>query len=111
MEAVVKQARTTRHLWLVACNANVDLETITRKVCGSKNSACSLKRQEKEMTPCRSTGPKGELIGRASGDATASRSLQGKKRVWKWWKTWNQDILRRLLSWWKETRRFRKCVS
>ena len=71
MEAVVKQARTTRHLWLVACDANMDPEDF-------KKSLWFIEAPGERISICRSKGPNGELIERTYDHLIASRSLQGK---------------------------------
>ena len=54
MEAVMKQARSTRHPWLVACDANKTTGTAH----GTKAGTCSLRRQEKEFPL---TDPKAQM--------------------------------------------------
>ena len=48
------------------------------RVCGSKKSAWSLKRQKKEFPTCRSKSPNGEFTERTCGYVLASRRFQGK---------------------------------
>ena len=62
---------------------------------------------EEGISTCRSMGPKGEPIERTCDYVVASRTVQGKSK--------NMEVVEghtmRLLFWWKETRRFGKCVS
>ena len=61
VDAVVKQARTTRHPWLVACDANMDSKKFRR-------NACSFSRQKQGFP----------LVG--SQAHIASKSFQGKTK-------------------------------
>ena len=76
MEAVVKQARTTRHRWLVACDANMDPDDFKESLwCKEKNKfnegpVAGIPRADLQAL-------KGELIERTYDYAIASRSLQG----------------------------------
>ena len=77
MEAVVKQARTTSHLWLVACDANMDSSEFRRgmwfKEECRKNSGA-----EVGVSTCRSTRQKGELIKRTYDYVITGKSVEGK---------------------------------
>ena len=76
LDAVVKQARTTKHPWLIACDANMSPSDFEK----------SMKFQSKrmfieapaEVSTCRSRGPEGDLIERAGDYVIASRSLRGR---------------------------------
>ena len=78
MEAVVKQARTTRHPSLVACDANMNP---VEKSLWLKEQRMFMNAPEDGTSAFRSTGPHGELIERTD--------------VWKWLKISNQDRTRR----------------
>ena len=47
MEAVVKQASTTRHPWLVAGDSNMNPEDFRKSLCYKSRHQCSLRRQGK----------------------------------------------------------------
>ena len=49
MEVVVKQVRTTRRPWLIACDANMCPEDFKKRAVGSQADTCSLWRQEREF--------------------------------------------------------------
>ena len=61
MAAVVKQARTTRHPCLVACDANKDPEDFRRGL-RNKDKCMFIEALEEGISPCPFTCPKGELI-------------------------------------------------
>ena len=63
MEAVVKQARATRHPWLVACDANMNPE-ILKKSPRCKSRHMFIEAPGEGVSTCRSKGPNGELIAR-----------------------------------------------
>ena len=73
MEAVVKQARTAWHPWLIACDANVCPEDF-------KKSLLFKSRHMFIEAPGVSTrkGPNGEFVERTYDHVIASHSLQGK---------------------------------
>ena len=72
MEAVVKQDKTTKYPWLVACDANINPEDLKKSLWQKQ-----LRRQEKKST-CRSKGPANELIENTYDYVVvASQSLQG----------------------------------
>ena len=77
MEAVVKQARTTRHAWLIACDANMCPEDFEKSLWFQ---TCSSRRQGKASQLADQKARKGELIERTYGYVVASRSLQEKIR-------------------------------
>ena len=60
MEAVVMQARTTWHPWLVACDANCDF----RRGLWFEEECMCIEAPEAGVSTCRSTGPNGELFER-----------------------------------------------
>ena len=62
-EAIVKQARTTRHPWLVACDSNMKPEDV-KKSLWFKEKVHVHGAPEEGIFTCRSTCPKGELIDR-----------------------------------------------
>ena len=71
----VKQVRTTRHLWLVACDATLDLKDF-RTSLWFKEKCMFIEAPEEGTSTRRSTGPKGELNERTYDYDIASRSLQ-----------------------------------
>ena len=77
MEAVVKQARTTRHAWLIAGDANMCPEDIEKSLWFQ---TCSSRRQGKPSQLADQKAHKGKLIERTYGYVVASRSLQEKIR-------------------------------
>ena len=63
MEAVVKQARTTRYPWLIACDANMNPEDFKESLWYKGKHMFIVARGERTST-CRPKGPSGELIVR-----------------------------------------------
>ena len=63
MEAVVKQARTTRHPWLVACDVHMNPEDFKQSL-WFKEGCMFIEAPEEGVSTCRSKGPNGELIER-----------------------------------------------
>ena len=74
LEAVLKQAKTTRHPWWVACDANMCPEDF------EKEPRFQIERMHvvvsKEASTCRSKGPKGEWIERIYDYVIACCSLR-----------------------------------
>ena len=100
MAAVVKQAKTTRHPWLVACDAIMDPEIFTKSV-WYEDRCMFFEAQEKEA-PRADQQPKRRVD---RGDARlCHRQLKSAR-------TSSQDRTRRPQLWWKETRRFKNCVE
>ena len=60
LEAVVKQAKTTIHLWLIACDPNMCLEDFEK--CLWFQRELMLVVAPKDTSTCRSTDSKGERI-------------------------------------------------
>ena len=56
----MKQARVTRHPWLVACDANICPEDFEKRLCFQRELMHVV--APEEATTCRSKGPKGEWI-------------------------------------------------
>ena len=75
MEAVVKQARTTRHPWLVACDANMDPEDF-KKSSWYKCRCMLIEAPGEGISTCRSRSLNGELIERTYDYVIACHSLQ-----------------------------------
>ena len=69
LEAVLKQGRTTRHPWLIACDA---------KMCPEDFQTRADARGGPKRSTCRSKGPKEEWIERTYDYVVASGSLKGK---------------------------------
>ena len=77
MEAIVKQARITRHLWLFACDANMDPENV-KKSTRYRHQLMFI--EAPRISTCRSTGSSGDPIERTSYYVIASQSLRDKSR-------------------------------
>ena len=77
MEAVVKQARTSGHPWLVACDANMDPEDFKTSL-WYKDSCMYFEAPEQGSATCRSNCSNGELSERMHDDVLASQSLENK---------------------------------
>ena len=95
MEAVVKQVRTTRHPWLTACDANMCPEDFKTSLWFRIRHIFI--KPPREVSTCRSKGPKGEVIERTY-DCVIVTASRGRSRIW-WWKISNQGHTRRSLSW------------
>ena len=76
LEAVLKQARTTRHPRLIACDAKMCPEDFGRSLWLQRELMHVV--VPKEASACRSKGPKGEWIERTYDYVVASGSLYGK---------------------------------
>ena len=74
---LVKQARSTRRPWLVACDVNMDPDGF-RKSLWLKEECVSIEAPEQGISTSRSKCSKGEAIERTYDYVIASRSLQGK---------------------------------
>ena len=75
LEAVLKQTRTTRHTWLIGCDANMCPEDVEK--CLWFQSERMHVVAPKEASTCRWKGPKGEWIERIY-DYVVAGSLKGK---------------------------------
>ena len=75
--AVVKQARTTRHLWLVACDATMDPEDFNRRLWFRRSVCLFFEQPEARVTACRSTGSNRSFLERTYHYDSVSKSLQG----------------------------------
>ena len=62
LEAVLKHARTTRHPWLTACDANMCPEDFEKSLWFQEEQMHVV--APKEAATCRSAGPTGEWIAR-----------------------------------------------
>ena len=76
LEGVLRQARTTRHPWLIACDANMCPEDFKWSLWFQQEQMRVV--APKEASTCRSKGPKGEWIKRTFDDVIASGSPKGK---------------------------------
>ena len=79
LEAVVKQAKATRHPWLIARDATMSPEDFEKIMWFPSRLMFIL--APKEASRCRSKGPKGEWIERTFDYIIASHSLRGKYTV------------------------------
>ena len=73
LEAVAKQAHTTRHSWLVACNANMCPEDFERSLLFRRERMHVV--APKEASTCKSEGSKGEWIERTYDYVIVCNSL------------------------------------
>ena len=73
LEAVAKQAHTTRHSWLVACDANMCPEDFERSLLFRRERMHVV--APKEASTCKSEGSKGEWIERTYDYVIACNSL------------------------------------
>ena len=74
--AVLEQAKTTRHPWLIACDANMCPEDFEKSLWFQREQMHVV--APKEASTCRSKSPKGEWIERTYDYAIASGCLKGK---------------------------------
>ena len=91
LEAVLKRTRTTKHPWLIACDANMSPED-------SEKSLCFRKEQMYVMAPegvstCRSRSAKGERVGFEDFESRPQKAVtfvveRGKER-----QEWNEQKL------------------
>ena len=79
VEAVVKQARTARHLRLVARDANMSPVDLKESL-WYKSRDMFIKAPEQGISICRSKGTNGELIKRTHDSVVASQSLMDKMK-------------------------------
>ena len=98
MEAVVKQARTSRHPCLIACDADMCPEDFEKSL-WLQSRHMFIKVPREGVSTCRSKGSKGLLIERTYDYVIASHSLKGKMRSWVWWKVLNRDHTRQFPQW------------
>ena len=77
MEAAVKQARTTRHQWLIACDASMSPRDVEKSM-WFQSKHMFIKAPAEEVSTCRSRGPQDELTERTYDHVFASRRLRGK---------------------------------
>ena len=76
LEAALKQARTTRHPWLIASDANMCPEDFEKSLWFQSDRMHVV--APKEASTCRSKGPKGEWIERTCDHVIACHSLRRK---------------------------------
>ena len=85
LEAVLKkQARTTRHPWLIACDANMCPEDFEKSLWFQRELMHVV--APKEASTCRSNGPKDEWIERKLTMSLRVVVSKEKFRRWRWWK-------------------------
>ena len=75
LEAVLKQAKTTRHPWLTAFDANMCPEDVEESVVSKGSDACSSSKRSVDMQIER---PKGGWVERTHDYVMACNSLKGK---------------------------------
>ena len=75
MEIVVKHVRTSRHSWLIACDANLCPEDF-KKSLRFRSRHMFIKAPREGVSTGRSKGPNGELIERTHDYVIASHGLQ-----------------------------------
>ena len=95
---VVKQVRTTRHSWLIACDANMSPEDF-EKNCGFKADICSSRRQEKKCQLADSKVQKGRSSKGRMIMSLQVAACRGRSGTWKWWNILNQGHIRQSPLW------------
>ena len=73
----MKEARTSRHPWLVACDANMN-RTNFKKSLWYKRKHMFIEAPGEGLSTCRSKGPNDEFIERTYDCVIASQSLRSK---------------------------------
>ena len=76
LEAVLKRARTTRHPWLIACDANMCPEDFEKSLWFRREMMHVV--APKGVSTCRSKGPQDVWIQRTYDYVVASGSFKGK---------------------------------
>ena len=71
----MRQARSTRHKWLIACDANMCPEDFEKSL-WFQSRHMFIKAPRGRVSTCRSKSPQGELIERTYDNVIASRRLQ-----------------------------------
>ena len=93
LEAVLKRARTTRHPWLIARDANMCPADFEKSLWFQKEWKHVM--APKEASACRSKGPKDVWIERTFDYVISSGSLKNKKsHKWRWLKILSQDHIK-----------------
>ena len=88
----VKETRTTRHPWLVACDANMNPEDF-KKSLWFKERCLFIGAPEEGSSTCRSRWLEGCLIASSPVEVCKAKS-----NIHLWWKTSNQDGTRQLVT-------------
>ena len=93
LEAVLKQARTTRHPLLTACDANMCPEDFEKSLWFQREQMHVV--APKEASTCRSKGPKGECNERVHDLRHFERQFEKERSYrWRWWKILTQDHIK-----------------
>ena len=79
MEALMKHVRTSRHPWLIACDANMSPVDFKKNL-WFRSRHMFIKAPGEDVSTCRSKSLNGELIERTYDCVIASRSFLGKIR-------------------------------
>ena len=74
LEALVRQAKVTRHLWLVACDASMCPENLKKSLWFQRERMHVV--ASKEVSTCRSKGAEGERIERTHDYVIACKEEQ-----------------------------------
>ena len=92
LEAVLKQARTTRHPWLIACDANMCPEDFEKSLWFQKELTHVV--TPKEASTCRSKGPK--RSGSKERMTTSLRVVVSREKFhrWRWRNIQSQDHIK-----------------
>ena len=106
LEAVLEQARKTRHPWLKSCDANMCAEDFEKSLWFQRELMHVAAR--KEASTRRSKGPKEELIERTCDYVVASGNLKGKFPQMEVWKTLCQDHIMQCPFFCEERKRERR---
>ena len=100
LEAVLKQARTTRHPWLIACDANTCPEDFVKGLWFQREHMHVV--APKKASTSRSKGPK--VSGSKEPMITSVRVAVSKEKYcrWWWWKILSQDHMKQCPLWLNE---------
>ena len=97
LDAVLRQAKVTRHPWLVACDANMCPEDFEKSLWFQRELMHVV--APREASTCRSKNSKGEWIERIYDYVIASGSLKGNLHRWRWWKALSRDHTKQCPLW------------
>ena len=99
LEAVVKQANTTRHPWLVACGASMCPEDIEKSLL--------FRTERMHVVAPKKVSTFGRKVHKVSGSnkpmTTSLRAMASEENFhrWKWWKTLSQGRTKQCSLWLK----------
>ena len=99
MEAMVEQARTTRHPWLIDSGASMSPEDFEN---GFKADTRSSRRQEMASHPACPRVFMASWLRKRMITSLQVAVSRVRSEIWKWWKICDQDHTRQSLLWCKE---------